>query len=39
MVFASGPLAHLVERRFCTPEVRSSSLLGSTKFDLKDEKV
>lgn len=27
-----GPLAHLVERRFCTPEASSSNLLGSTKF-------
>ncbi len=27
----AGPLAHLVEHWFCTPEVRSSNLLGSTK--------
>jgi hypothetical protein len=26
-----GPVAHLVERLFCIQEVRSSSLLGSTK--------
>ena len=28
-----GPLAHLVERLFCKEEVRSSSLLGSTKLN------
>jgi hypothetical protein len=29
-ILGEGPLAHLVERRFCTAEARSSNLLGST---------
>lgn len=33
---SKGLIAHLVERLFCTQEVRSSSLLESTKFNRPD---
>jgi hypothetical protein len=32
-----GPLAQWLEHRFCIPKVRSSNLLGSTKFSTRQE--